>query len=352
LREGIVGAANAISGALRERERRAYEAGLKREAEKAREVELAADEAKKVKATRTFLGTWFPDRKDRWDSMGLADLEGSVRGLAAQSADRDRALRAETVMLNNAAVRDAAARRMAEQNAERGFLADLETFRGLAGEGDDDTGVLGPLAPELRSLLGQPGGIGLAALARNPDVGSGLRDRVLGEVLKPRDKAWKPAVVDAGDGIRALTTSPDSAQLIKPPESAAESLIEIEEEVGEGSEKRREKRKVTQTQYQQFLAQKERDRKQPIIDAMLKRRAELRAELAAGNRYVGPEAKWLPGFGDRQKELTQLEQELSDLGYSDNLPGISITPDKSQGSLPVEVGKTNVVNGITIRRTK
>jgi hypothetical protein len=72
-----------------------------------------------------------------------------------------------------------------ENNANAGFLSDLNTFKGLA---PNVTGQMpSPLAPELASQLQQPGGPAIAALARNPGVSKDVRDLMLRNLLEADD---------------------------------------------------------------------------------------------------------------------------------------------------------------------
>lgn len=348
---GLANLGRSIGDALQLREQRAYNEGLRRNERKQQEVDLAADEAKKAKVTRTFLSTWLPDQKDQFDSMGLAELTGTAQGLAERMADKDRALRQEAQQLNIDAVRSAADRRGREQDAARGFLSDIVNFTGLSDAAGGEPAMM--LSPEVRTRIRQPGGIGLEALRRNPDVPEDLRDRVLNSAMPSASRgAWglSPGqVVDFGDGSVGLATGPNALQIRKPPrESTTKPTVKVQVTEGVGKDAKVVTREMTAAEYDKYVQDEERKRREPLIAAKLKRRAELQAEIGSGNRYVGPESSWLPSFGDRQKELLQVEQELRDLGHQD----AGAAPDSAAPAKPAASGQTEVVNGIRITRTK
>jgi len=219
--EGIASLGQAFGSALRQRDARKYQEGLVAKERKQQEVDLAAEEAKKAKATRTFLATWMPDAKDKFETMGLAELEGTVRALGAKQADEDRALRRESLQLNNAAVREAAARRQTEAQATRGFLSDLAAFSDLAQASPEGEPALA-LSPEIRTQLKRPGGIGLAALARNPGVPQDLAERVVISGITPPKQSgeWglRPGqMIEFGDGSKGLAATPNSVVVKGPP---------------------------------------------------------------------------------------------------------------------------------------
>ena len=51
----------------------------------------------------------------------------------------------------------------------------------------------------------------------------------------------------------------------------------------------------------------------PAIHDAWNRYQQATAQIEAGNRYVGPEASWLPSFGDRAKDAAAAEAELTSL---------------------------------------
>lgn len=348
---GLANLGRSIGDALQLREQRAYDAGLRRNERKQQEVDLAADEAKKAKVTRTFLSTWLPDQKHQFDSMGLAELTGTAQGLAERMADKDRALREESQRLNIDAVRGAAERRDRQANAARGFLSDIVNFTGLSDAAGGEPAMV--LSPEVRNRIRQPGGIGLEALRRNPDVPEDLRDRVLNRVLPEGNRGgWglNPGQkVDYGDGSVGLATGPNSLRVIQPPGAAKpDRNIEVETVDGTGPNAKKTRRKLSDAEYEKYQQEQERERRAPLIAEKLKHRAELKSAIESGNRYVGPESSWLPSFGDRQQQLLQVEQELRDLGHTDGEAG----PDAAPAAKPAPAGQTQVVNGIRITRTK
>lgn len=295
--EGIASLGQAFGSALRERDARKYQEGLVAKDRKQQEVDLAADEAKKAKATRTFLATWMPEAKDKFETMGLAELEGTVRALGAKQADDDRALRQESLRLNNAAVREAATRRQTEATATRGFLSDLASFADLAKASPEGEPALA-LSPELRGQLQRPGGIGLAALARNPGVPQDLAERVvMGGLTPPKSTGeWglRPGqVIEFGDGSKGLAATPNSVVVKGPP-------------------KPEKAKPITATQ-------------QRRLDSLRARRATLAIQqreagrnLDAGNKRPGPDWAW---FGkpyqdqsrDVQAQLDEIDTEIEQI---------------------------------------
>lgn len=343
---GLADLGRSIGTALRTRDQRSYEAGLRREELKQRDVDLASDEAKKAKATRTFLSTWLPENKDQFESMGLAELEGTTRALAQRQLDQERGQRMEVQALNAAAVRDAAARRDHQDRATAGFLSDLASFQDLAQAGPDGEPAM-ILAPEVRSLIQRPGGIGLAALARNPGIAPGDRERVLSSLLAPSVNLGQ--TFDLANGVQAVRVGPNRLQVVHPEKAVTdESTVEITEKTGNKPSDPVVKRKLTEEKYAAYVQAQEEAKKKPVIAGLLKRRAELRGKLAAGNRYAGPEAAWLPAFGDRKEQLGQVEEELRNLGYVDAEEPAGSPPPKPA----FNVGQTNAVNGVRITRTK
>ncbi len=294
---GLASLGQAFGSALRERDARKYQEGLVAKERKQQDVDLAADEAKKAKATRTFLSMWMPEAKDKFEAMGLAELEGTVRALGAKQADQDRALRAETVALNNAAVREAAARRTREAEATRGFLSDLAAFQDLATASPEGEPALA-LSPEVRQQLKRPGGLGLAALARNPGVPQDLAERVvLGSLAQPKNVGeWnlRPGqVIDFGDGSRGLAATPNSVVVKGPPKPTTAKPLPA-------TQQRR-------------------------LDALRARRAtlviqqrEAGRELDRGNKRPGPDWGW---FGkpykeqaaDVQSQLDEIDTEIAQI---------------------------------------
>lgn len=341
---GLASLGQAFGSALRERDARKYQEGLVAKERKQQDVDLAADEAKKAKATRTFLSTWMPEAKDKFETMGLAELEGTARAIAAQQADKERALRNESQQLNNAAIREAGARRVREAAALRGFLSDVADFSGLAGAANGEPALM--LRPELRTQLSQPGGIGLAALARNPDVAPALSERVVTDAVRRPAPPFRPEVLELGDGVKAVRTGPNSVDVLKPNPTGQKPTVKVTSKVGPAGNAADVTRELTEDQFAEYVNEQRRAEVRPRIEAKLKRRAELRALIATGDRHVGFEAKYLPSFGDRQKELLQIEQELKDLGYADAAEASA--PDSPE--LPV--GESRTVNGVRIQRTK
>lgn len=309
---GLAGLGQSIGDALRLRDERAYQAGLQREQRKQQEVDLAADEAKKAKATRTFLSTWMPDKKDHFESMGLADLEGTVRALAAQQADQDRALRQETVALNNAAVREAAARRASEAAATRGFLADLSSFADLAQAAPNGEPAL-DLSPEIRTQLAKPGGIGLAALSRNPGVPQDLAERVVLQSLAPPKRAgeWnlRPGqIIDFGDGTKGLAATPNSVVVKSPP-------------------------KPTTVKPLSATQQRRLDALRTRRSMLATQQAEATRQIQAGNKRPGPDWAWLgkpyaDQSTDYQAQLDEIDTEIAQITAGQ--PGVE--PSKPAGS--------------------
>lgn len=342
--EGIASLGQAFGSALRERDARKYQEGLVAKDRKQQEVDLAADEAKKAKATRTFLATWMPEGKDKFETMGLAELEGTARAIAAQQTDKERALRNESLQLNNAAIREAGARRVREDAALRGFLTDVADFSGLAGAANGEPALM--LRPELRTQLSQPGGIGLAALARNPDVAPAVSERVVAESVRRPPVPFRPEVLELGDGVKAVRTGPNSVDVLKPGATGQKPTVKVSSKVGTGANAAEVTRELTDEQYAEYVKEQRQAEMRPKIQERLKRRAELRALIATGDRHVGFEAKYLPSFGDRQKELLQVEQELKDLGHAD------AAEEPAPPSPGIPVGGSETVNGVRIQRTK
>lgn len=302
---GLASLGQAFGSALRERDARKYQEGLAAKDRKQQEVDEAAEEAKKAKATRTFLATWIPEAKDKFESMGLAELEGTVRALGAKQADDDRALRQESLRLNNAAVREAATRRQTEATATRGFLADLASFADLAKASPEGEPALA-LSPELRGQLQRPGGIGLAALARNPGVPQDLAERVvMGGLAPPKNTGeWglRPGqVIEFGDGSKGLAATPNSVVVKGPP-------------------KPEKAKTITATQ-------------QRRLDSLRARRATLAIQqreagrnIDTGNKRPGPDWAW---FGkpyqdqarDVQAQLDEIDTEIEQIAGGDPAAG-------------------------------
>lgn len=294
---GLAGLGQSIGDALRLRDERSYQAGLQREARKQQEVDLAAEDAKKAKATRTFLSTWMPDKKDHFESMGLADLEGTVRALAQQEMDRDRALKQETIALNNAAVREAATRRASESAATRGFLSDLAAFGDLAQAAPDGEPAMA-LSPEIRTQLAKPGGIGLAALSRNPGVPQDLAERVVLQSLAPPKHTgeWnlRPGqIIDFGDGTRGLAATPNSVVVKGPPKEVPVKPLSATQQ--RRLDALRTRRSMLSTQ-----------------------QAEAVRQIEAGNKRPGPDWAWLgkpyaDQSADVQAQLDEIDTEIAQI---------------------------------------
>lgn len=325
---GLAELGRSISGALQERDRRAYDAGLRRQEQVQRDLEAAAADAKKAKAARTFLSAYAPDQAKRWESMGLAELEGNMKAMAAQQVDQERAAKLEAMTLNNAAVRDAAKRRAAVEQATQGFLADLVKFSGMAGDEPQME-----LEQGLRSLLQQPGGAGLAALMRNPGAEQGLRDAVVaGSIGKG---AWRPEVLQLEDGTKGIMVAPNEFRPITPQNQ--EPTVTVKSPLGTGVNAGEVSRRMTAEQWAEEQQAQEADKNAPTIAAKRRRLSELRAKADNGNRYVGPE--WM-GMMDRRAEIQRLEDELRAMG---------VDPGTAAG---LGVGEARKVGGVTVTRTR
>jgi len=159
----------------------AYETTLQTVGQLAQSGTLPEEFAKEIPDMGKFSGLSLSQKQAK-----LGQLATSVTMLA-QDSDRQRQIE------NDAALRDyrqRVARRedriqaadQAERSANAGFLSDVNDMTQLAGPAGSEPPMM--LASGLRDQMKQPGGIGLAALARNPGVSKDVRAMVLGEALK------------------------------------------------------------------------------------------------------------------------------------------------------------------------
>lgn len=225
-------------------------------------------------------------RSDREMRGAYLDLATRQDARSARKDAVETPLVLEGLRLNNAAVKDAAARRETEQSANAGLLTDLQRYDAMAANP--------PMAldPSMRDALKRPGGVELAALARNPGVDPETRRSLLGYALDPRKnrESWglKPGqTVNYGDGNVGLAINRDNVVI---PKAAT----------------KKEKPALSATQSKildDVSARKSSARKQ---------RNEAQAEVDSGNKKPGPD--WWPGGGKPYaKQVEELDKELVDL---------------------------------------
>lgn len=225
-------------------------------------------------------------RSDREMRGAYLDLAKRQDDRSARKDAEETPLVLEGIRLNNAAVRDAGARRQAEQESTAGLLADLQRFDAMA----DNP----PLAmdPTLLDAIKRPGGVELAALARNPGVDPETRRSLLSYALDPRKnrESWNLTpgqTVVYGDGNVGLAINRDNVVI---PRAAA----------------KKEKPALSATQSKildDVSARKSSARRQ---------RDDAQAEVERGNKKPGPD--WWPGGGKPYaKQVEELDRELVDL---------------------------------------
>lgn len=225
-------------------------------------------------------------RADREMRGAYLDLATRQDARSARKDAQETPLVLEGLRLNNAAVKEAGARRTSEQESNAGLLADLQRLDAMAANP--------PLAldPTMRDALKRPGGVELAALARNPGVDPETRRALLGYALDPRKnrESWgltPGQTVDYGDGNVGLAINRDNVVI---PKAA--------------TKKEKPALSATQTKIlDDVLARKSSARKQ---------RDDAQAEVDSGNKKPGPD--WWPG-GKKPyaKQVEELDRELVDL---------------------------------------
>lgn len=314
--EGIAGAGNSLAGAVREyrdtREKSraadtAFEglAGLAGElakngslppslieqlpdAGKFSGLSLSQKQAKLGSLTASIaqLMTDANQRADREMRGAYLDLATRQDARSARKDSLETPLVLEGLRLNNAAVKDAGARRQSEEKSNAGLLADLQRFDAMAANP--------PLSldPTMREALKRRGGVELAALARNPGVDPETRRALLAYALDPRKnrESWgltPGQTVDYGDGNVGLAINRDNVVI---PKAAT----------------KKEKPALSATQSKildDVSARKSSARRQ---------RDDAQAEVDSGNKKPGPD--WWPGGGKPYaKQVEELDKELVDL---------------------------------------
>lgn len=224
-------------------------------------------------------------RADREMRGAYLDLATRQDARSARKDAQETPLVLEGLRLNNAAVKDAGARRQTEQDSNAGLLSDLQRFDAMAANP--------PLALDstLRESLRRPGGVELAALARNPGVDPETRRSLLGYALDPRKnrESWNLTpgqTVDYGDGNVGLAINRDNVVI---PRAA--------------TKKEKPALSATQSKILDDLSARK--------SSLRKQRDEAQGEVNSGNQKPGVD--WWSGSKPYAKQVEELDKELVDL---------------------------------------
>lgn len=224
-------------------------------------------------------------RADREMRGAYLDLATRQDARSARKDAQETPLVLEGLRLNNAAVKDAGARRQTEQDSNAGLLSDLQRFDAMAANP--------PLALDstLRESLRRPGGVELAALARNPGVDPETRRSLLGYALDPRKnrESWNLTpgqTVNYGDGNVGLAINRDSVVI---PRAA--------------TKKEKPALSATQSKILDDLSARK--------SSLRKQRDEAQGEVNSGNQKPGVD--WWSGSKPYAKQVEELDKELVDL---------------------------------------
>lgn len=195
-------------------------------------MEKYAENSKKAKSLRQALKLYAPSvgvegkaLAAGLDSMNLPELEGAMIGLSQYAAQMQAVER-----LRHAD--EESERRAAHDEAMRTYY---DEGRKLQARQQDRADEAARVAAEWQSNMGEYASaygmdeesIRAAVAYANRWSPGGMPNQVAGDMLnpsKPRPE-WVPKVVDAGNGVRALTTSPNSAVMV-PAEGAGSVAVD------------------------------------------------------------------------------------------------------------------------------